>query len=150
MSSDPVPRYPAVRPGGDENDDDGDGGEDDDNDNNDDDDSGSGKRKGERRGASRQTSLLAMRAEKRKWFPKIIPPRKRATGITRKREPRNQEDVSKKALPIQAEGIQQYTPRPNILNIIQGSRLRKWPEIDLREMNMRMMRNSEERYQVLE
>ncbi|KAF7908338.1 uncharacterized protein EAF01_004093 [Botrytis porri] len=114
-------RYPAVRPGGDEIDGDGDGdgdgddgdGEDDDDDN-DDDDSGSRKRKIARIGASKQSSLTAMLAEKRNRVPKIIAPRKRATNNTRKRGPDNQKDFSRNALLAQAEGRQQYPLRPKI------------------------------------
>ncbi|TGO52879.1 hypothetical protein BCON_0133g00240 [Botryotinia convoluta] len=94
-------RLPAGEPGEDENDGDGDGGKDDDDDN-DDDDSGNGRRKDERTGAVRQASLPAIRAGKH---------------ITRKREPDNQEDVSKKAPSAQAEGRQQYPLRPKILNM---------------------------------
>lgn len=103
--------------GNDGNDGDGDCGEDDD-DNNNDDDSGNRRSKKKRTGASRQTSLPLSRAPdagKRKQLPRITPPRNRATGITRKRKPGTQKDVSKKAIPRQTGGNQQYSLHPKIL-----------------------------------
>ncbi|TGO42339.1 hypothetical protein BHYA_0009g00180 [Botrytis hyacinthi] len=115
-----VPRYPAARPGEDQNDGGGDNGEDDDDDDDDDDkddNGGKGGRKNDRTGAFKPTSLPAMRGEKRKRFPKIIPPRKRATRIIRRCEPNHQEDVSKKAISGQVKGRQQYPLRPKILEM---------------------------------
>ncbi|THV52024.1 hypothetical protein BGAL_0091g00090 [Botrytis galanthina] len=115
-------RYPAARPGENPNGGGGDNdGDKDDNDDDKDDNSGTGRRKNERTGAFKPTSLTAMRGEKRKRFPKIIPPRKRATRIMRRREPDHQEDVSKKALSGQARGRQEYSLRPKILET--GSRI---------------------------
>ncbi|KAF7898549.1 hypothetical protein EAF00_004995 [Botryotinia globosa] len=115
-------RYPAARPGEDQNDGGGDNGRDDDDDEDDkdddeDDNSGKGRRKNERTGFFKPSSLPTMRGGKRKRFPKIIPPRKRATRIIRRSEPGHQEDVSKNALSGQAKGRQQYPLRPKILEM---------------------------------
>ncbi|TGO12716.1 hypothetical protein BTUL_0083g00190 [Botrytis tulipae] len=107
--------FPAARPGQDQKHGGDDNGEDDDND--EDDNSGKGRRKNERTGAFKPTSLPAMRGGKRKRLPKIIPPRKRATRIIRRREPGHQEDVSENALSGQAKGRQQYPLRPKILEM---------------------------------
>ncbi|TGO80506.1 hypothetical protein BELL_0006g00410 [Botrytis elliptica] len=99
-----------------------DGGGDNGGDNNDDDDdkndnSGKGRRKDERRADVTLASLPAIRAEERRRSLNIIPPRKRATRIIRRRAPDHQEDVSKKALSGQAKGRQQYPLRLKALEM---------------------------------
>ncbi|TGO48357.1 hypothetical protein BOTNAR_0479g00030 [Botryotinia narcissicola] len=122
MSTDSCPvchdvRHPAATPGEDQNDGGGgNGGDDDDDDKDDkDDNGGKGRRENERTGAFKATSLPTMRGEKRKRFPKIIPPRKSATRIIRRRESDHQEEISKKALSGEVKGRQQYPLRPKIL-----------------------------------